>query len=162
MDAAYAGAHLCSELEQLEPNGRNCGIGELAMAQANPAQSIDENVGHGRKPHAELIGLHGGGGGAIREQLELLADTVLGLAAGAVEILVEGTRVVSDAGALERGDNKARVGALQRVLGLADDAAGTVLAVERAILEVAERARRMARGDASALVFREPDEAGQG
>src|SRR5271166_5248014 len=76
----------------------------------------------------------------------LLADTVLGLSAGAVELLIEGTRVVGDAGALEGGDDKARIGALQRVLGLADDAARAAPAVDRAILEVAEHARRLARG----------------
>ena len=59
--------------------------------------------------HAELIGLHGGRRGAISEQLELFADAILGLSAGAVEILIEGTRVVGDAGALEEGDDEARI-----------------------------------------------------
>jgi hypothetical protein len=34
--------------------------GELAVAQTDAAQGIDENIGHGRGRHAELIGLHGG------------------------------------------------------------------------------------------------------
>ncbi len=93
----------------------------------------------------ELIGLHGSRRGAIGEQLELLANAVFGLPAGAVEILIEGTRVVGDAGALERGDDEARIGALLRVLGLADDAASSVPAVDRAILEVAKHTRRLAR-----------------
>ena len=40
MDAAHAGAHLRPELEQLEANGRDGGIGELAMAQTDAAQGI--------------------------------------------------------------------------------------------------------------------------
>ena len=133
MDAAHAGAHLRPELEQLEANGRDGGIGELAMAQTDAAQGIDENIGHGRERHAQLIGLHGGRRGAIGEQLELLANAVLGLAAGAVELLIEGTRVVGDAATPERGDDEARIGALERVLGLADDPARAAPAVDRAI-----------------------------
>ena len=53
---------------------------------------------------------------------------------------IEGTRGVGDAGALGRGDNEARIGALQRVLGLADNAARAAPAVDGAILEVAEHA----------------------
>ena len=117
VDAAHAGAHLRTELQQLEANGRDGGIGELAVAQTDAAQGIDENIGHGRERHAQLIGLHGGRRGAIGEQLELLANAVLGLAAGAVELLVEGARIVGDAGTLEGGDDEARIGALQRVLG---------------------------------------------
>src|SRR5215831_5535306 len=58
VDAAYAGAHLRPEFEQLETNGGDSGVGELAMAQTDAAQGIDKNIGHGREPHAELIGLH--------------------------------------------------------------------------------------------------------
>src|SRR6202020_2940374 len=89
--------------------------------------------------------------GAIGEQLELLANAVLGLAAGAVELLIEGTRVVGDAATPERGDDEARIGALERVLGLADDPARAAPAVDRAILEVAEHARRPARGGTETL-----------
>ena len=45
VDAAYAGAHLRPELQQLEANGRDGGIGELAVAQTDAAQGIDENIG---------------------------------------------------------------------------------------------------------------------
>jgi hypothetical protein len=117
VDAAHAGTHLRPELEQLEPNGRDGGIGELAMAQTDAAQGIDENIGHGRERHTQLIGGHGGRRGTIGKQLELLANTVLGLAAGAVELLVETTCIVGTAGALEGGDDEARIGALERVLG---------------------------------------------
>ena len=112
VDAAHAGAHLRAELQQLEPNGRDGGIGELTVAQTDAAQGIDENIGHGRERHAELIGGHGGRRGAICEQLELLTNAVLSLAAGAIELLVEGARVVGDATTLEGGDDEARIGAL--------------------------------------------------
>ena len=88
-EAAHAGADLSAELEQLEPDGRNGGIGELSMAQADAAQAVDQNIGHGGEPHAQLVGRHGGGRRPIGKQLELLADAVLSLAAGAVEVLVE-------------------------------------------------------------------------
>ena len=146
MDAAHAGSYLRAELQQLEANGRDGGIGELAVAQTDAAQGIDENIGHGRERHAELIGGHGGRRGAIGEQFELLANTVLGLSAGAIELLVEGARIIGDAAALERGDDEARIGALERVLGLADNPARAAPAVDRAIPEVAEHARRLARG----------------
>ena len=37
VDAAHAGSHLCPELQQLEPNGRDGGIGELTVAQTDAA-----------------------------------------------------------------------------------------------------------------------------
>jgi hypothetical protein len=83
-EAAHAAADLSAELEQLEADGRNGGIGELSMTQADAAQAVDQNIGHGGEPHAQLIGRHGGGRGPICKQFELLADAVLGLAAGAV------------------------------------------------------------------------------
>ena len=49
VDAAHAGSYLRAELQQLEANGRNGGIGELAVAQTDAAQGIDENIGHGRE-----------------------------------------------------------------------------------------------------------------
>src|SRR6476660_5371407 len=116
VDPAHAGSLLRPELQQLEANGRDGGIGELAMAQTDAAQGIDENIGHGRERHTQLIGLHGGRRGTIGEQLELLTNTVLGLAAGAVELLIETARIVGTAGALEGCNDEARIGALQRVL----------------------------------------------
>jgi hypothetical protein len=96
-----AGSQGGAELQQLEANSRNGGIGKLAVAQTDAAQYIDENIGHGRERHAQLIGPHGGRRGAISGsspgtlQLALLADSVLGLAAGAVELLVERARIVA-------------------------------------------------------------------
>ena len=93
MDAAHTVAHLGAELEELEADGCDGGVGELGVAQPDAAQGVDEDIGHGREGQAKLIGLQGGGGGAVGEQLELLADAVLGLAAGAIEILVEGAGI---------------------------------------------------------------------
>ncbi len=77
------------------------GIGELGMAQADAAQGVDEYVRHGRERQAQLIGSHRRGRGAIGKQLELLADAVLGLAAGTVEILVESARIEAGSGGFE-------------------------------------------------------------
>ena len=59
-------------------------------------------------------------------------------------LLVEGARI-GETGVSERGDDKARIGAVRRVLGLADDAPFPAPAVERAIPEVAEHPGRPAR-----------------
>src|SRR6202051_3716510 len=112
------------------------------MAQADAAQASHHPVSHRRDPHAQLVTCDGGGRGAIGEQLELLADAVLSLAARAVEVLVEGARV--KAAALERSDDKARIGALLIVLGFADDAPLAAPAVERRIAKVTENADRRA------------------
>ena len=53
---------------------------------------------------------------------------------------VESARIIGGVGALERGDDEARIGALQRVLGLADNPPRAAPTVYRAILAVAEHA----------------------
>jgi hypothetical protein len=76
------------------------------------------------------------------------ADVVPSLASGAMEILVESARIIiGGAGAPGRSDDEARIGAFQRVRGLADNPARAAPTVHRAILEVAEHARRLARRD---------------
>jgi hypothetical protein len=52
------------------------------MAQADAAQAVDQNIGHGGEPHAQLIGRHGGGRRPIGKQFELLADAVPGRSRG--------------------------------------------------------------------------------
>src|SRR5882724_3259676 len=49
-NAADALAHLRAELEQLEADGGDGGVGELGVAQADAAHGIDQDVGHGREP----------------------------------------------------------------------------------------------------------------
>ena len=62
--------------------------------QADPAQRLEQHVGERGEPQAQLVGAHGRGRGAIGEQVELLLlDPVLHLAAGAVDLLVEGAGV---------------------------------------------------------------------
>src|SRR5258708_19256395 len=94
--------------------------------------------------------MQGGGGSAVGEQLELLADAVLGLSASAIEILIERARIQGGR-ALERGDDEAGIGAFQRVLGFTDDTALAAPAVERSIAEVVEHPRRLARSQAEPL-----------
>ena len=47
-------------------------VGELGVAQADPAQRLEQDVGEGREPQPQLVGAHGGGRRAIGEQVELL------------------------------------------------------------------------------------------
>src|SRR5271168_4583631 len=58
VDASHAGADLCTKLEELETDGLGGGIGELAMAQTDATQSVDQHIGHCRERHAQLIGRH--------------------------------------------------------------------------------------------------------
>src|SRR5258708_30257074 len=94
--------------------------------------------------------MQGGGGSAVGEQLELLADAVLGLSASAIEIVIEGGGIQGGRG-VERGDDEAGSGAFQRVLGFADDTALAAPAVEGSIAEVVEHPRRLARSQAEPL-----------
>jgi hypothetical protein len=51
MNATHVCAHLSAELEELEEletNGLDRSVGELAMAQADTTQSVDQHVGHCR------------------------------------------------------------------------------------------------------------------
>ena len=66
-----------------------------------------------------------------------------------VQVLVEGTGI-GHAGVFERGDDKARIGTVRRVLGLADNAPFAAPAVTRAIAEVTEHPGGLARGQAQA------------
>ena len=101
MSASDTCAHLSAKLQQPEANGLRRGIGELGKAQTDTAQRVDQHIGHRREPHAQLVGRHGGGGSAIGEQLELLTDTILGLATGAIQLLVEDAGI-GEAGVLAR------------------------------------------------------------
>ena len=79
----------------------------------------------------------------------LLLDAVLDLAAGAVEIFVEGPSV--DLGGAERGHDEARVRTLGQVLGLGDNPPIAAPAIERAPSEVSEATRGSALGRARDL-----------
>ena len=84
----------------------------------------------------------------VGEQVELtFFDAVLHVAAGAVDLFVEVPARVCLA-ALERGDNKARIGFATGHLGLADDPAFPAPGTERGVAEVLEAARRLAGADA--------------
>ena len=112
--------------------------------QADAAQRAEQHIGHRGEPQAQLVGAHGGGRGAVGEQIELaFLDAVLHLAAGAVELLVE------------RGGPRrsARLSEVTTKRGLASPCVCSALpttrratapAVERPIAEVLEAPRRLA------------------
>jgi hypothetical protein len=77
--------------------------GELGVFEADPTERGEQHIGHRGAPQPELVGPHGGGRGAVGEQIELaFLNAVLHFAARAVELLIE----VSGAGLLgfERSD----------------------------------------------------------
>jgi hypothetical protein len=90
--------------------------------QADTAQCTDQNVGHGGKPQAQLIGLHGGCRGAVGIEVELtFLNSVLHVAAGAVDLLIQILRLAFIAS--ERGDHETGIGFSSRPLGLGHDPA---------------------------------------
>ena len=94
LDPAHAAADLGADLQELQTDGTAGGGGELGEPEPDPPERLEQDVGEGREPQPELVGAHGGGGGATGEQVELLLlDPVLDLAAGAVDVLVEGAGV---------------------------------------------------------------------
>jgi hypothetical protein len=121
-DPPYADAHQSAEFQQLQPDRAAGGVGELGVRQADAAERVDQHIGNRGKPQAELVGAHGGGRGAVGEQIELaFLDAVLDLATRAVDLLIEAPTV--DLTGLQRRDDEARVGLVASHLGLADDAA---------------------------------------
>ena len=137
-------APILSSLRRMVPQVASA---KLGAGEADAAQRAQQHIGHRGEPQAQLVGAHGGGRGAVGEQVELaLLDAVLHLAAGAVDLLVEVR--ASQLGSAERGDDEARIGLALRPLGLADDAAPAAPALARRPQEVLEAARRLAGGRA--------------
>src|SRR3954452_86108 len=129
MDPAHADLYQRAELQQFQPDAAATGLGELVEGQANPTQRTEQHVGKRGEPQAQLIGPHGGGRGAVCEQVQLaFLDTVLHLAAGAVDPLVQPPGV--DLDRWQRGDDEARIGLALSPFSLADDAANAAPTVQ--------------------------------
>src|SRR3954452_1252777 len=109
MEPAHADLYQRADLQQFQPDAAATGPGELAEGQADAAQRAQQHVGKRGEPQAQLIDPHGGGRGAVCEQVQLaFLDTVLDLAAGAVDPLIQPSGV--DLGRWQRGDDEARIG----------------------------------------------------
>ena len=118
-DTPCAASDLGADFEELEAYGGACGFGEASACERDASERGEQDIGHGGEPEAELVGAHGGCGGAVGEEVELaFLDAVLHLASGAVELFVEDPPV--DDGPAQRGDDEARVGAAREPLRLAD------------------------------------------
>ena len=114
------------------------------MGEAEAAQGADQDVGERNEPEPQLVGAHGGGGRSVGEEIALtFLDTVLHLAARAVDVFVEEAGVSFDA--RQRSDDEARVGLRARPLRLTDNAASARPGVERRVAEILEAASRLAR-----------------
>ena len=100
LDATDRGGDLSADLEQFQSNGTNSSPGQAGRSQRPSAQGLHQHIGEGSHQEPELIGSEGVGGGAIGEQVELLfLDSVFHLAAGTVDLLIEG---LSGVGAADR------------------------------------------------------------
>src|SRR3954453_16774454 len=121
---------------------------QLARANWVKAKPIrrsaqSSTLGKRGEPQAQLIGPHGGGRGAVCEQVQLaFLDTVFHLAAGAVDPLVQPSGVDLDRG--QRGDDEARISLALSPFSLADDAANAAPTVQGGPSEVPEAASRFA------------------
>ena len=66
-DAADADAHEGGHLQQLEPKGARLRTLKLGALQAKVPQQVEQHVGHGGEPQAQLVGPHRVGAGPVRE-----------------------------------------------------------------------------------------------
>ena len=56
-DAANADADQRADLEELEPEGIDLGLGPLRSSQSQPPQGLDQGVGQSREVEAKLVDL---------------------------------------------------------------------------------------------------------
>ena len=120
LDAAHAGPHQRTDLQELKADGAARGAGELGVLEADATQGADQDTGHWREPQAQLVGAHGVGRGAVGIKIELaFLDAVFGLPSGAIDLLVEMVGRVFLAP--QRGDDKARVGRAASPFRFGDD-----------------------------------------
>ena len=120
LDPPHAAAHQGADLQELQADGAAGGVGKPGVAERDPAQLVEQHVGHRREPKAELVGRHGRRRAAVGEQVELLLlDPVFHFAARTIEILVKGAGV--DPGSGQGGDHEAKIGTAGQMLGLAHD-----------------------------------------
>src|SRR5487761_2292443 len=127
-----------ADLEQTAAQDLDLSASEFGAAQADGAQSLQQDIGERREQQAELIGPPQMAAGAIGEQAELtFLDPVLHFSPGAVHRFVERARLVA-----QIGHHEARIGTLSVMLGFGDHAAvagpGT-----GAVVELAEEALRL-------------------
>ena len=81
-----------ADLEQAQPESGELGAGERHCAWDDVAQGKHQPVGAGVQDQPELVGERALAGGSVRGELALVQlDQVLGLAAGAVDVFVEGS-----------------------------------------------------------------------
>jgi hypothetical protein len=151
LDPPHAAPDQGAQFQQLQSDRAAGGLGKLRERQTDAAQRAEQYVGHRGKPEPQLVGLHGRGGRAVGEQVELaLLDAVFHLAAGTVDLLIE--MPCANLARCERRDNKARVGLAAGDFGLADDAPFAAPTVTCAVSEVLEAACRLVGADALSIV----------
>ena len=68
-DTPETAGGLGADLEQLEANGAAGGLGEPGVGETDPAERAEQDIGQGGEPEVELVGAHGGGRGAVGEQV---------------------------------------------------------------------------------------------
>ena len=105
------------DLDQREPDRVELGVAPERGLGRQAAQRVQQPVGGGVDQQAELVGRGAGAGGPVGGEVQLVRlDQVLGLAALAVDALVEPARRAG-----EVGDDEAAVAALGRGLDAGDD-----------------------------------------
>src|SRR5665213_248609 len=106
------------ELEQLDAQGVDLGRGQRRALQCQRTQALDEHVAERGQQHAQLIAAHDVATRARGEQADLrFLDPVLGLAALAIQLVVQRLRV-----SIEVGHDEARIAALLTPFEPRDDA----------------------------------------
>ena len=130
-----------ADLQQLEPDRADAGVGEFAAGEGDAANGFEQHIGHGGERQPVLVRPPGMATGAVGEQVELLfLDPVLPVASGAVDPVVQPLRR-----ALQTGDDITRVGAPPRMPGLDDRPPGAA-PVRGGVRELVEHAHLFAAG----------------
>lgn len=109
LDSGFELTHEGGNLEELDPDSVDRGVGQLRPLEQVGAQGMEKDIGGGMQEEAELIGLEAMAGGTIRLEVEfVLLDTELVLTAGTVDVAIEDGGV----GFFHVGDHKAYVSTL--------------------------------------------------
>lgn len=106
-----------ADLQKFETDGGGLRPAQFGAVQSDAPDSFQEHVGRGGKQQSQLVGPPTVAARPVGKEPELLfLDPVFHLAAGAVNVVVDGLGV-----AWEGRDHKARIAPLVAVLGLGDD-----------------------------------------
>lgn len=134
-DSTGVAQHRSADLQQLGSDRGRAGMLQLGVLQGQAPEIDHQRVGQGSQQQAQLVGREQPAARPAAEQIKLrFLDAVFGLAARAIQLLVQRRSV-----ALQTGDHEARIGPKRTMLQAGDHAA-LALPVARGVLQLADHA----------------------